>query len=1168
MKVNFRGCIIVLLLAALILVMLSSAVSAAPTPIYIYYYNQNDVLVRVSYLDIVSDLTRANGALRDALQEKLAAAYNNERLFFIEFDDNRVINYYKAVFDMVNYYPDAYEDPDYWWFSPLSPTLQLVLVDGIAVEVPIGPTALLEAVRVGAINNETFQFEVEFDEASAAYLTGKSITLYFGRVVAQANYTSLTGKVATFTVRTEDRAAMISGDYSLVASWLAPTALTASYNQVIADSGVLGFVYNVDSNAYMSDVEIKILDGSQTLTATDGHYLIPSIAGERHVSLRLDDYFTVRREIPVQRNYFSVSNINMQRIDITKLEILGTVIDQDTSVPVAGARVILQRKVDSSWPSLATVTSDGSGNFAFGNWNSTVTGFGVSSHRFSTNGSGPINMTDQFRVVAEKSLSSFNLDNVYAQKEQEIDISDEQPATNVLVMLRPIAKINSIKFGLTWNPEARGANDGEITNIRVTMLDRDGTEVLRAPLVFGPSVIGAPVRTVYADHMDLFSDKMLDLVKAETWDGVAANYFGTVPTLPTGTYYLLVDNFTSPAASVYAANARTIVPLSITEGTDYENLTAATVMLSRTVRLKTDVDNIYFANSLAANPSANITFGGGVNDGITGNLTLVNTDETVSTFAPLPVRLGTFVTTDYEIYSSVNGTAVRYYSAAELGTDQKFIVNRGANTSINDFTVSEVTDFINLAAGDYTVYSINSPYVRGTKQRTITAGAAIATPTMSVSSSSSLSKLRLAASGNPIANSTGNVTVELRRGGIVRYSATGLSTNGSGEVFLGGAFTELEPNENYTLRILVDGYKPFTSAAFNVMDFAELKGTFTLIPEDAVALTGYIRFAGTMQTVSQTSEVDATVTAYRYNSVTDRWVYVGYADLAALVGTATYSFSPGVLTNGVPYKLVVRGRGFETVERDGVLLVRGNNAQNFVVEPNRGAGKFRFNIVDSLERPLVLGNVNAIDGSSDVLLRDAWAYDISSNYAPVVGHPVGSRGVFDGRYPMHGVPIAPSPVVFHSTAVVTGVNAKTGDLLSKGTYTLSIAGTLQTNPYTAMVTIPEYNDTIYRNIYVPVIAGALDVNIVLTVTRTPALIALTANPHASDYVKVYNSDGDLVRTARLDYVGLSSTGNILVPINDIYRVVVYADESYLAETTVSVQDFNQPVTIAVDKAVR
>lgn len=978
-------------------------------------------------------------------------------------------------------------------------------------------TVEAEVASVSAINNTTFELNVTFkSEVTEELLKGTKLTLT-GPVTVTATFSKLDGQTAVYKVDNvgalQPGNGSADGTYKVTSTSVkVPEGTVTTYSEVLKGNQVKGFVYDGTKPVVNATVEI---DGRTVKTDSYGFYSIATNSGLRTVKVTAPGYFASEaKDVKVSRNYVTAHNFNLTPYDQKKLYVSGVVLNDTNSNVVQGATVELYEKNGSEWKLIDVTNTGSNGAFDFGNSNSKA------NNKFELSDGSKIDeleLDKDYKVVIKKPLSAENFDDVYHEKTVEFKLNQYEELTNLKnVFVTPVKEIDSFTFDVTWSAAANTANPNG-TTLDVALLNTDGETVLEDQNV-------AVTRST--------TDTRL---LAEPYDLAKKGFFvegsnGTTvlkPRIPSGQYFLRVWD---------GVNAIAIIPVQVTEG---QAVVApkTEIQVAKSANVKASINQIQYSQALQKNQfDTKLTF----NSTNVANFLGYTTPDTLTTIlGDHTARANNNVTVDYKVTQNVNGVNV-VVTEAKGAT---FVVSQAGTNSLTDIRISSAKA-INYLDGNVT-YTITpvSDYVKGSSF-TNKPSADINEPTVSLTTAA---KVNVVTFDSAALNSLGDGDITFNNIELISKTGQKVAETGSftipasrlkdadgltaAEIVNAGGkeLAGFTPGE-YKIRVSVAGFKAKDTDVKTVLDFEEaqynVKGAFEAIPKTSIK--GYIRFADNNQNVADNDTfADATVIVYDVN---------GKIVAANNFGTSTadtvYTIvddTNGQLTSGT-YKLVVRGEGFETLEKEITIKENEENIVNLEVTRG-GKGKAKLAIRDE--------NNNALDGSASVVLKDKY-WVSTTNIGPGV-----PTLAFDGEYDL-------------TRSGSTSVEWTTAEALSKGDYSLTISSD-NTIDYTDTITIKDINDTYY------------DVITVLNKVsgKTVDLTVKYADDNNDIDFVVVKKDGKIITTGSGN-AGDGNTGSILVKVgaNDTYTVEVYSNGKFVGSNEVTVQDFAKSVTVALDDAER
>ncbi|WP_255573463.1 S-layer homology domain-containing protein [Anoxybacillus sp. ST4] len=954
-------------------------------------------------------------------------------------------------------------------------------------------TVEAEVATVSAINNTTFELNVTFkSEVTEALLKGTKLTLT-GPVTVTATFSKLDGQTAVYKVDNvgalQPGNGSADGTYKVTSTSVkVPDGTVTTYGEVLTGNQIKGFV-NVLRAGKVEPVKNATVEVNGRTVKTDdyGFYSVTANSGERVVKVTAPGYFSKTVDVKVSRNYVTASNVTLNPYNQGLLQIQGVAMNDEKSTPIDKATVELYEKQNGSYVKVAAVKTGPDGKFMFANKDVAVSsGSGV--HKFSVN---ELDIASEYKIVITKGLSSNNFTDVYHQKEVEFKLAQDQADTNLKnVRVTPVKELNKATFDLTWSPKAiQAIGEAQNYKVQVDLLDKDGKTVLVSNVNLGDLRSADDNRVMVQPY---------DMVGAGTFFKEGGN--SVKPRIPSGTYFLRVKDFKGSNQ----VNATTVIPLTVTEGQDAA-AAKTEIKEAKTYNLQSLIGNVKYEEALPENNQ---------------NVKVLDKDGQ---------RTTDDVTVKYTVTQKVAGVDV------EVGlTESSSFVYSGENKTITG--TSEIKYLIEGV--EYTA-TPHKEFIRG-NATTFTAGGALSTGTATYSSAAKITDLtidqgqqtdiangsKLVVNSIQLIDKSGNVVAQTNK-----YTVT-VSYNNSGKANLLDSdeavrLSGIAPGE-YKVRINIAGYKPIEvpATAKKVLDFqrAEIVVDKKLEKIPATSLSGYIRYADNNANVADADNatVDATVVVVNE----DGKVVAGY-DFGKTVNESVYKIvdgKNGTLSAG-RYTVIVRGPGFETIEKTITVEEGKENIFNFEVERG-GKGKVKLAIRDE--------NNNGYTGSANgIKLTD-------SKYADYAGDSLNLTyiGVYGGT-------LAQDKIEFSSI-----------EALSRGTYTLKITETSVTYAYTSTITLVDKNDTFYGLVSLKNIVGGKTI---------PLTVNFSGDDGSVDYVVVKKGDTVVV-------VGHETTQQnsvtVRVGANDEYTVEVYSNGKFVGSNKVTVQDFAKSVTVALDQATR
>jgi hypothetical protein len=576
-----------------------------------------------------------------------------------------------------------------------------------AAEAQKPPVKTVKVESVSAINSTDLTVSLTLvEEVQASDLTGKTITLDNGSQKLTATFKALNGKVAVFTIDQDIKGkAAYNGNYTVTGDWFtSDKPLVANYSAIVSTTNVEGFIYSDGQPVANAEVTVG---GEKVKTDAYGYYKVATNAGKVTVSAsKGSEYFVKEATANVTRNYSTVANFDLEKVDIKKLYVSGSVVDETTGKPVVGATVQLQQKVDGQWVNVpaslnGVVTTDQNGEYSFGN--------SLSGARNILR-QDLLNIGTEYRVVISKELSKYNLNNVYHTKTQDFTTSIKSPKTSLITELSPVKEINKFALNLNWEDLEGTNNDADFnsTAVKATLLNSNGQELLVEDFAL----------TNIKNSGDTKLAQALNLVEKKFFGENNGN--GVKPTLPTGTYFLKLSD-------VGTDNAYAVVPVKVTEGNDVS--VSATFKKGVSLNVEGKMGSVTYKKSLE-----------GLTDG--SDVTTLDTDEK---------RTNKVITGDVKIYKTIEG--VNVWVDTLPGNAFKY-----TKTATEEY-VSANTTVKHLAKDNYIV-SFVSPYTRGETSKTVSIEGELNNETLSFKSAGNLTVSTNVDGTVQLIDENGNVVAE------------------------------------------------------------------------------------------------------------------------------------------------------------------------------------------------------------------------------------------------------------------------------------------------------------------------------------------------------------------------------------------------------------------------
>lgn len=1003
------------------------------------------------------------------------------------------------------------------------------------------PSTEIKVESVSAINGTTGKITVTFEsDVTEADLKGSTLALKGAEasnkdVTAKATFEGVKENVATYAV--ENFRTLKDGKYSVTPSIeVANKDLATTYSAIVSTTNVEGFVFeaarnadgefvkedgtvtNNEEDAHRVGVEgaTVTVGGESVKTDSKGYYKIPVNAGKVKVEFTKDgNYFVEEHNAEVKRNFSTVQNAELVRVDVAKLEVLGKVVDSKTGQPVEGAAVKLEKKVDGEWVELATVTTNATGAYGIGNSAATT-----ATAKLPKN---PITLDSELRTVVAKDLSAENLNDVYEAKTVDVKLSNREHTTNMLTELRPIAELNEFKMDVVWNKEeGKAAKLPETSNkLSFKLVDTDGKELLTDKLT-DTSALAIP---------ELKENALKDAVDLVEKDFFGAN--AVKPTLPTGKYFLIVQDDVENAE----VNAIAVAAIDIKEGQNYAG--KVEIEKARTLNLTANYSEIVYDESLTNRNN--------------GDLKVIDTagnDTSVETVTP-----------DLVVTKKVDGVDVELERKA---ADQAFQYTEADKSIVSQSVVEK------MGLGAYNLHVENNYVLGGKATKSTEIKTDVKNETISFETASTLDvTLKTKGETNALTKEKlVGTTVELldKSGKVV--ATTTIVTDEVGEVVTSDdkvatvtttetvQFLGIKPGD-YKVRAKAVDHEQGTSKEVKVLDVQDQEATVEMEAIKTPVVQGFVKFADTFDDVEK-----ATVMVYRdgkpvaFKEITDS--SAGFKFAADESGTQPAN---ATLEEGVEYTFVVRGEGFETASYTHKVTKGENEPVNFRVTRG-GEGKAKLSVTTSDKHALPTG---ATITATDALYggKNLWKLE-NGKWTSATATPTPTP-TYSGEFEFK---------VANGDAKEWNVEALgTKGFMSAGDYNLAINfeyGTPKKNiEYASTITLGDINGTYYGEIEVPVDnKGVVTYNITGDITdgkTTDHIIKTTSKV----VVAAFDKNNNLITSQRVTPTTPGKVDYTLtVPNGQVYSVAVYVDGTFVEAKEVTVQGFNETANFKVEEAVR
>ncbi|MBO4999132.1 MAG: Ig-like domain-containing protein [Lachnospira sp.] len=981
-------------------------------------------------------------------------------------------------------------------------------------QAPVPAKKELNVTKVSAIDTKTGEVTLTFDsKVTADDLTGTVITISDGSgtiVSASFKEVSADGNSATYLIAASDLSKITTGNYTISSASgninIPATIGQSTATVQITGSSVKGLVYYDDILGYTAIKGASItIDGKTTKSDAKGFYQQSANPADYPlITVKADGFFDESKtNVKVASNTASAYNFEMEKYDISKIYICGTVTDsEDNSKPVAGATVVLYENGEVK----ATVETDTKGHYLFRNYRSTVTNFTTDSSKstkifYSDN---LILQENTYEIAVSKELGAENIKDVYkAVPAQRISLGSARNV-NVSTRLTKVKELDEITLDLNWSQEENNEavlKSAGSTKVQVSFVTK-ANEVLASKSID----LGEYLTTTY--------NKM-----ARGYRMAANDFFNTgsanvKPTLPTDTYYLVVKDLADDSTQ---QNSTLVIPVSLTEGGDAKVGGTFTKALSRNVIYSAALSDEYKAIS-EKNQGATLKY---------------VTDAAGS--------LGSNIVIDTNIYEKVGDDRVL------ISTQQGITLEKsGSNTS---YGANKACDFLGKDK-DYIVETMKSHLTK---------------PDVAVSTKTAGNwNVELGGAVNIVKVKADNIAnFKDQYGTNNTASGTDSVTLNAVTVTSGSKTHTVEINRKYTLSQLVSGipiddeaFRGLTPGKYTIsFDIAEYQQSnrdsekdeqqdlidlqnATVISEATynrvypTTVKGVVAYGDIADNKAQLTGEGIAVL---YNE--DRSRIVAADTLTKSDGIVSYSLEDGIdgTFGAGKYVLVVRAAGIDTQIKDITIagantVVSNQNFENLTVGGN-----------STIKTLVTTSTGAALDSTAYIMAFDEYYIDPLSEKVDELAALILRGSGYDGSFRV----LRKGEETYESVSVSAGkynviITSDTTETMEKS---VTVAGTqaeeIKVAPrhYDNLVRINlrlnNYNDSTYKN-------GQIDY-----------VVAESADGTVS-------YDGVFVRSKQKE-----DTGYFMVPKNRAYTIRVYSNDTKVGEQTIASQS-EEDSTVSVN----
>ena len=1018
------------------------------------------------------------------------------------------------------------------------------------------------------------------EEVTADTLKDTTLTLKNGSITVTAKFDSVSGATAVYkiadTSKLTPQDSSADGSYVVSSSTIdIATGLTAAYEETLVGNSVQGFVYYQDDAGeyhFLEKATVKV--GNKTVTTNDkGFYTIAATSGSVTVEASANDFFGKTAKTYVSRNYPSTQNIQLTKYDREKLFINGTILDSTDNDEVADVKVELQKKgTDGKYTTIATAyTLEDKGTFVFANskadygttkdkaaeaakgssqddTDGIVTFKDDDANRLSKDETYQLKVTKAYNRDAATNGSDYTLYDAYKESIIPVTLSTTDAQTNLKnIMLTPVKALNSANISMSWNEDI--AKKG--TKLNVTLRDTDGKTKLAEV---------KDIRNALTNNIDKNSMKnQVTLVQNAT---VTKSLFTQAPTLPAGTYYFVVDD---------GKNALCVVPVDVTEGGDV--VVSGTFQEANSGTITTSVLTVVYKDKVkeAYSPSGTPLTRAGIISYNSASEKYEATDGTLKV--------------DYDVYQKVGN--VKVLVASKTDTTYDYDASKTA--------VKAETALDKLVAGETYVCVPTENYIADStpdNEVKVEKNGSASNPTNDVQSAANITSVNL---GKDFVKADGSALADDTKIKVTSIKIVDATTNATvkevtdiEDTFTTAGGLEFDipadklsklagiPAGEYKAIISLEGFAAVTTDKFTLVDFEEATlTTDKQFKQNALTtITGYIRYADDNTAVGAAeSEGNIEALALLYDASGNVVAYdlIGETTVSAdgnyKIDETSVGADPKVKLSAGTYKLVIRGKDFETVVKEVELKANETVTYNVDVTRHEG-GEAVLTIRDTNNYGWGAGSPN-LDGKLDTaddyykpVLRDA-------NYVKPGDDDLDKNNIIETLSTSCDAKFLGEYKTVDRVAGNKDVEYTTAAVLSVGKYNIWVPATDKAYEEKTTVSIANVDATSYKDIVTTAKTSGktipLTVKFDATVTtdKTPTVI------NTKDVVVIEDVYGKVLDR---QFVDVNSTVGDQVKFDVVadatYVVKVYSEGNFVASQKVTVQGISKSVTVALDGATR
>ena len=1062
-------------------------------------------------------------------------------------------------------------------------------------------TIAVSGLKKGKSLTEFVKADIEKEVSNSSLtLKGQGLTL-------KANYVSYSADTGMITYRmdessikalkTHDNGGVVGsadGQYIITATGVKVSGnLTVSYVEELFGNSVSGYIYDRDTKLPVAGAQVSATVGeTDTKTTTSdatGYYYLTSTAGVAKVKVQTtgsmkDKYFlTTNDNVNVNNNNKTACNMYLDTYDEQELFINGKVKSKDTSAnvnnAVEGAIVTLYQTDDKGVEKkLKSVTTDATGCFVFANskaynteaYSDMLTKYGIADGKSGKvvkfkYGEG-INKDYTYHIEISKKLSKKNITDVYETKKTKEYTFSNNRAWNLDVtgdsMLTPVAKTDTINLNVNW--------------ASADILPTAATATLNVKFMYEstPGVFTA----LKSGKIEVNIDKDTKAM-SKVYNLAAEKFFdsaGKYPTLPTGTYYVTVDDGQSTATE------KNKVTAIVTSGKI--DLTAGSACTVPNVTISE-------AKSTTINVSCSVAKDASLANQTSGSTTLAVQDTKGTVIKDENVNVS------FKYYYVDTATNNIVYITKE----DKGLVFKKENSANS---VSATTAITRTIAGATYEVDPTPSYVTADQLKFTQSSDSASTETLkSCKGAANLAYVKVAnisrlkvEEGEEAIKATDTLKVNKvalydaatnSEVGSYTYSTPNKVTvsdlTGSG-MSIADSITALKgiaPGKYY-VTLDIEGFKTAKSDSFDVIDFQKVTATI----DNDIAYKTKTSIVGTILTKAEGMDIqdkdaktiDATLLLYNKKGVIVGATTYGNKTYTDGKLKTKYAFIDGenaCLTNGEEYTLVLRsGRNanqiaFETVATKVTAKADEKIDLPFVVTTGANAG-VTVTATDTNNNALKNGKVYLVDTYfKKYHIENENIFKEFTNFWNIIDGSLASEEIeaevqasIKADYNLVGATTVPA------TEVAT--EWKAIKCLSGGAYTAYVYA-----DECAVLEIPEFNIATGSHVEkkdnrLSLLAGANTVQVALEYTKTNNVSG------TFDMVEAINEKGEIVDSIFVQNANLSlketksTTKSVMlhVPnVNGTYTIKVYSDGNFVASQNVVVQGVATSAKINLNPSV-